>query len=353
MKKLVSLIGAAVVLLASSVSVGFGQSLSDDIHILTAGTDQPSGGYPGYPTIGHMSFFFSHDAQTFGLAPNAVKIQIGMPGGTHLDTVGLSLHHPGWSFTVTSPVSATLINTDTIPPFFFNGWVSDSFNIAFAVDSPITEQSMTIQASYTISGAFLYAYTTDQDEPTTMKLSVASTPLAVDFSSFVAEANGCRVDLTWTTASEDANAYFAIERSFDGRSFHAIGKVDAQNKGFHGERTYMFTDETPAKGANYYRIRQYDVNGRSSISRVAEVTMNCNINDISLYPNPTKGVIYLEGLVGANTIEVFNILGQQVLRKEGNATTEMLDISKLASGNYTIRILRNDATVFTAKVMKN
>lgn len=353
MKKIISF-GAAVFLLASSATVTFGQGvIPDDIHILTAGTNQPPGGYPGYPTEGHVMFHFKHDNSTNVLNPGSVKIQIGIPGGTHFDTIGLSSYHPGWSFTVTSSISASLINTDTIPEWFVSGWLTDSFDIAFSIDSPINNQTMAINAAYTMEGLFLYDYNNGQDVPTTMVLTVANTPLSVDFSSFVAEANGCNADLTWTTASETDNAYFAVERSFDGKSFKAIGQVAAKTEGFHGERTYTFTDETPSKGANFYRIRQYDVNGRSTISKVAEVTMNCDINNISLYPNPTKGVIYVEGLVGANTVEVYNVLGQVVLRKEGTATTEMLDISKLASGSYTVRVVRNDAAVFTAKVVKN
>lgn len=357
MKKLLTTLGFAAVVLAVSSGISYGQ-ISDQLTIVNGGTDEPSGGYPGYPYTGTLTFTFTHSNGAGVIIPGAVKVALQMASGTHLDSTVAGIP-AGWAYHYSNPLNGYLSNTDTIPA---DGSVDASqptgyylgtdFSIPFNIDAA-QDGTNSIQVAPQFAGIGQALYQQPANLVYTTSVTVANTPLSVDFSSFVAEANGCNADLTWTTASETDNAYFAVERSFDGKSFKAIGRVDAKTEGFHGERTYAFTDETPSKGANFYRIRQYDVNGRSTISKVAEVTMNCDINNISLYPNPTKGVIYVEGLVGANTVEVYNVLGQVVLHKEGTATTEMLDISKLASGSYTVRVVRNDTAVFTAKVVKN
>ena len=70
-------------------------------------------------------------------------------------------------------------------------------------------------------------------------------------------------------------------------------------------------------------------------------------NNISLYPNPTNGIINIEG-DGEMTVSVMNMLGQKVM--ETTATDNaVIDLSNYGSGIYMIRIESANGTV-TEKV---
>ena len=60
---------------------------------------------------------------------------------------------------------------------------------------------------------------------------------------------------------------------------------------------------------------------------------------VSLYPNPTHGVININTLGEVNNINVFNIYGQLVMSQ--NSPDSIIDISKLSKGTYIIQVTVN------------
>jgi len=65
---------------------------------------------------------------------------------------------------------------------------------------------------------------------------------------------------------------------------------------------------------------------------VAEI----NANNVRLYPNPTNGILNIEG-EGDMTISVMNVLGQKILETTANDNTT-IDLSGFESGIYMVRI---------------
>ena len=63
-------------------------------------------------------------------------------------------------------------------------------------------------------------------------------------------------------------------------------------------------------------------------------------NVISIYPNPTNGLLNIEGADKVSSIILFNDLGQQVLAKNNSAGDKMLtiDLSNLPSGIYLVHL---------------
>ncbi len=74
---------------------------------------------------------------------------------------------------------------------------------------------------------------------------------------------------------------------------------------------------------------------------------NANCPDVNIYPNPTNGLLNIDG-TGPMHISVSNLLGQNLLEKtsDGNST---LDLSNLESGMYLIRI-QTESGVIVQKV---
>ena len=66
----------------------------------------------------------------------------------------------------------------------------------------------------------------------------------------------------------------------------------------------------------------------------------------SLFPNPATNLIFLKGDISAiHKIEVFNTFGQKVLNQD-NPNTKQINISKLSSGMYFIKINNNQTLKF-------
>ena len=72
-----------------------------------------------------------------------------------------------------------------------------------------------------------------------------------------------------------------------------------------------------------------------------------NTNTLQVWPNPTTGILHLEG-VDADKAEVRNLLGQLVLQSENN---ESIDMSQLEKGVYFVSVYQNGQRS-VAKVIK-
>ncbi|MDX1907207.1 MAG: hypothetical protein SF053_09255 [Bacteroidia bacterium] len=93
--------------------------------------------------------------------------------------------------------------------------------------------------------------------------------------------------LKWGTASELQNQGFSVERSADGRLWSEIGFVAGQGNS-QTRQTYTFTDVRPLPGANYYRLRQVDFDGRFEYSAIRELYMGAENTAIRVFPNPLR-----------------------------------------------------------------
>jgi hypothetical protein len=107
--------------------------------------------------------------------------------------------------------------------------------------------------------------------------SLATTTMPIELISFVVQPLGSgKVLLKWSTATETNNDRFIAERSADGKNFCLIGSV--KGAGTSSEiLDYSFTDYSPlADAVSYYRIRQVDYDGSSTVSEIVPVVFKKN-----------------------------------------------------------------------------
>jgi hypothetical protein len=66
---------------------------------------------------------------------------------------------------------------------------------------------------------------------------------------------------------------------------------------------------------------------------------------MKIYPNPVRNTLTVETLpsVGNSTLSVINVNGQELLKQQVVSTKTQLDVSNLATGIYTIRLLNNNS----------
>lgn len=173
-------------------------------------------------------------------------------------------------------------------------------------------------------------------------------PLPVELVDFTAEANGDGALLAWHTASEKNSAYFAVERSTDGREFTKIGQRAGQ--GSKSTATaYTFQDDKLTSASahpltTYYRLRQVDTNGAASYSPVRSITLGLQSASVRLEAYPTlatDGQLHLRyvgpALAPDATVEVYSLMGQR-LRQQPAAGLDVVPLAGLAPGSYLVRL---------------
>lgn len=167
------------------------------------------------------------------------------------------------------------------------------------------------------------------------------TILPVTTFEFTAQLNNNNyVDLLWTTSSEFNNSFFTLEKSSDGMHFDAIQNISSKAPGGNSQTSlqYATQDIHPYSGNNYYRLKQTDIDGKYSYSKVVTVSFQ-GLQQTSVYPNPTTGIIFIKGL-NTNTTHITwydaggkNITTGMVTVQNGTAMIN----SNLANGIYILK----------------
>lgn len=167
--------------------------------------------------------------------------------------------------------------------------------------------------------------------------------MPVEFSSFSAVKSGSNVKINWTTATETNNNYYIVEYS-DGDKFTSLSKVMASGFG----DTYAFTHLKVKYGVHYYRIKQVDYDGRSSVTKA--ISIKLDQPDIRIYPNPVSDnlEINIPRDINSTSVKIINSIGQ--LMEESLSTS--IDLSHLTKGIYFIQIELTSGELITKKVLK-
>ncbi|MGI4873989.1 MAG: hypothetical protein ACRYFX_22750 [Janthinobacterium lividum] len=192
-----------------------------------------------------------------------------------------------------------------------------------------------------------YAFADDTDGSFSIRTPTA--PLPVTLTSFGVRrpAGAGPVEVSWATASEQNSAYFVVERMAElGAGFQAVGRVAAAGTSSQ-PRQYRFLDATAGLGTTlYYRLRQVDIDGSTTISPVAVLAAGAAPTEVSLYPNPvaaTAGQVTVGGIAALQpgaSISVYSGGGQLLYQQQVSASLTdaslMLPTTKLTAGLYLV-----------------
>lgn len=170
-------------------------------------------------------------------------------------------------------------------------------------------------------------------------------PLPVTLTSFAAAARGAGVAINWTTASEQNNAGFEVQRGTDGIGFGSIAKVAGAGNS-QIAKAYLYLDAAPLPGTSYYRLKQIDRDGRQTYGPVVAVQLaGAPEAGLTIYPNPTPDhatVQWEAAAAGAGQWRLSTTTGQ-VVRQQAFAVqpglnAQHLDLSTLPAGTYVLQV---------------
>ncbi|MEO1514150.1 MAG: choice-of-anchor Q domain-containing protein [Bacteroidota bacterium] len=169
-------------------------------------------------------------------------------------------------------------------------------------------------------------------------------PLPVEFKSFGATlVDQQKVRLEWVTASEVNNDYFLVERSHNGVDFFPLEVVPGQGNA-QVESRYESWDFGPQNGANYYRLKQVDVDGQFSYSAVASVFLEGEDGKALVFPNPTNGPLSiqlpvdLEGQLRMQLFDSYNRLVWEEILTNFSAARMSRNFEHLQAGMYVLKL---------------
>lgn len=232
------------------------------------------------------------------------------------DGLGTNILQSGIPVTVTvSAGTATLGGTTTVN--------TDANGIATFADLLINGNE-TIQLRF--SSASLNAVNT---------ANITTTTLPLDWLYFTAAEQGNTVLLQWATAFESNTAFFAIERSADGLNWKELGRVKAAANSSN-RHTYQFIDEAVLPGTGFYRLRQVDIDGKFSFSRVASATAGGANALFQMYQNPVVNGIMRIRLAAPSLLKVTNAAGQLMWQGRLDQGQQQINVQGWPRGLYLL-----------------
>ena len=178
--------------------------------------------------------------------------------------------------------------------------------------------------------------------------------LPLNLLNFVAKKLINQTLVSWTTSSEFNNDHFSLEWSTDGKEFKEMAQI--KSKGNHKEnQEYSYVHKNPAQGTNYYRLTQYDLDGRSQTFDVVSVTFDFEKYDMIIAPNKVINNLRIEfsQAVEKASLLIYDMEGKLVQSSILASGIDIinLDVSGLSPGQYIVRLVDKKGTL-TKKFVK-
>lgn len=267
------------------------------------------------------------------------------PGNSKVDMLGYDSYPGNYNYTTQKNMFDNLYNITAgqkLIAMSENGPIPDIQN-SLSADAPwsyfmswndlVFKQNSTqhIQSVYT--------------NPDLLTLENYATALPIILSGFNAIAQGAKTKIDWYTSSEQNNDRFVIERSSDGINYFKLTTV----KGIGNSATahqYSAYDNNPSKGTNYYRLLQYNFDGRRADHGVKTVSFNViGLPTVKAYPNPSISNlgILLSNYEGKKiNVSVTDISGRIVLKQSIQTNNGQgfypLNTSQTMKGTYILNV---------------
>jgi hypothetical protein len=280
-------------------------------------------------------------------SPSFTAIDGFTTSGTYAasDILNLKIYQTNFESFNTTTLKATLttgLGAGTHTFTFANGlaaapsqkyyWITADFS-ATAVCSNTIKVDLITSAMLTVTGTKFYGTNNAAGLKT---ISGGGCTLPVELLYFEADAHARMNLLKWATATESNNSHFTVERSADGVNYEVIDRVKGAGNSLV-ERRYTVADRFEARGPLYYRLSQYDFNGKASTFPVIVVEPGAP-GEPTVKPNPSNGIFTI-GLAHASaaSIEVFSAPGELLFALGGEEEVE-IDLRNYSAGFYYVKV---------------
>ena len=159
------------------------------------------------------------------------------------------------------------------------------------------------------------------------------------------EDNEFGVRLAWDKAEYTYTLdRFEIYRSTDNNEFILVNRIVNTPSITH----YECMDVLEEAGNYVYRIIAFYQNGCESDPEDIEITVTSvddqNLGYVSLYPNPTNGIVNVKA-DGLKRLQIVNMMGQVLSSQEVNEDEVTIDLSSFDKGMYLVIVTTGQGTI--------
>lgn len=198
-----------------------------------------------------------------------------------------------------------------------------------------------------------YAGTTTDHYPIFTRYAFDAGILPVTLISFTVTKQNKVAVLNWKTSQEINSKLFIAERSTDSRNWVTAGTVNAAGNSI-ATNAYTLTDNSPANGINYYRLKQVDIDGKFRYSQVRTALFEKKTT-IVVAPNPAKGLVNIKldkFNNGPVTINIMDAAGKHCYHAVTTAGTFQINSGQFAKGTYFIKVINGKEIIIQKLVVE-
>jgi len=237
--------------------------------------------------------------------------------------------------------------------------------VTFTPSLPVTGNPARTHLHFVSNGEYngiLTILATDRTGNTTSCNMTFDFPLPVELTSFVSTIHENDVTLNWTTASEENNARFEIERTNgNAQVWSMVGTV--QGNGNSTEPiSYSFVDRGINAGTYNYRLKQIDFNGNyeyHNLSHEVVIGVPTRFNLSQNYPNPFNPntvISYQLAVSSFASLKIYDALGKEIttiVNQLQDAGYYEIDFngSSFASGVYFYKLVVDGNIIDTKRMV--
>ncbi|MBB6459160.1 T9SS type A sorting domain-containing protein [Flammeovirga kamogawensis] len=182
--------------------------------------------------------------------------------------------------------------------------------------------------------------------------------LPVELSSFSCTQEESFTAIKWTTAQEINNSHFTIEKSYDKKNFEKIDEVEGQGNS-NTVKQYKIDVPTDKNRTVYYRLTQFDFDGKSESWIQAVMSDEDTKVDVSVYPNPTTDFLKVEtNSIDDTPMDYYLIntstgVKTKLTSSSSQYSSQKFDVSGLSQGVYVLEVLQGNKRIYQKKIIKN
>ncbi len=183
----------------------------------------------------------------------------------------------------------------------------------------------------------------------------------VTFLKIGARQRGSGVAIDFSTSQELNSDHFEIEKSADGSS----GWISVSSlKGMGNSsvvRSYSAYDAKPFYGINFYRVKQFDKDGKFKYSTTVNVKINASKTGVTVLANPFQNNLTVDFLSSKDEVinaRLVDISGKQVAKESwtinaGSTRKDFSNVSGLQQGMYILSVSNASGEIlYNGKVLK-
>ncbi|MDP4263226.1 MAG: T9SS type A sorting domain-containing protein [Bacteroidota bacterium] len=178
--------------------------------------------------------------------------------------------------------------------------------------------------------------------------------LPVTWESFdVSVQNNNNVTLNWDVIEYQDKGFY-VQHSMNGTDWEDLAFIPAKNNS-ESVQSYSYSHINNLNGKQYYRIKQVDLDDRSSFSEVRTITLKNDQQNITVFPNPATDHIRIVGNSSNDNLakaQIFDLSGKMLIEQKLLTGSNTISINKLPVGAYIVRVESNNGTAYNQKIIK-